>query len=218
MTGRQFRQRSSTRQADSSGTGQVQDDRQTVRAQVKNKMTGRQFGHRSRIRWHASGTGQEQDDTQTVRALVRNNRTRHRTMCVCESACMCVRACACVLMRVGACVYLCVPVYICVCVSACVLCARVCACVSACVCAYICALSLVSKDTILRFINTLVIYYYSGRRRRPERWPTHGDTNGHQAVGSKTKRALHLLLLTNPIYSLTLPAWPEAKSCSGDYT
>ena len=65
-TGRQFGHRSSTRQADSSGTGQVQDDRQTdssgtgqeqddrqtVRAQVKYK-TGRQFGHRSSTRRQA---------------------------------------------------------------------------------------------------------------------------------------------------------------------
>ena len=116
----------------------------------------------------------------------------------------CVRACACVCV----CVYLCVRE----CVRVCV-----CVCVRVCVRAYICALRLVSKDKSLRFIKTLVIITADDDDPRGGQH-TATRTDIKQSAGSTTKRALHLLLLTNPIYSLTPPAWPEAKSCSGDYT
>ena len=73
-------------------------------------------------------------------------------VCVCECVCVCVCVCGCLC----ACVRVCVCVYVCVCVCVYV-CKFVCMCVS---------LRMVSMDTILRFVNTLIInnnYYYLTR-------------------------------------------------------
>ena len=57
------------------------------------------------------------------------------------------------LVCAGACVCACACVRACVCV-------RVCACVRACVCLCVYALRIVTADTILPFINTLIIIIY----------------------------------------------------------
>ena len=88
MTDRQFGHRSSTRQADSSGTGQEQDDRQTVRAQVRNNRTG----HRTVCVCESA--------CMCVRACA--------CVCVCTRACVCVRVCIYVCVRACVCVRSCV--------------------------------------------------------------------------------------------------------------